>query len=79
MLTNPEKFQFMFLSPNKQDIANQQSIDIRGICLKSETKFTLLGADIYTQLTIHSNFNKICRKATNQINTHTERMKKIQK
>ena len=30
MITNPEKFHLMFLSPNKQDLINQQSIDIGG-------------------------------------------------
>ena len=45
MIANPEKFHLMFLSPNKQDLINQQSIDIRGISVKSETKFTLLGID----------------------------------
>ena len=34
MTANPEKFHLMFLSPNKQDLINQQSIDIRGISLK---------------------------------------------
>ena len=48
MIANPEKFHLMFLSPNKQDLINQQFIDIRGISLKIETKFTLLhvGVDI---------------------------------
>ena len=58
----------MFLSPNKQDLINQQFIEIRGISLKSETKVTLLGVDIDNQLTYHSHINNICRKAMNQIN-----------
>ena len=33
MIANPEKFHLMFLSPNKQDLINQQSIDITGISL----------------------------------------------
>ena len=45
MIANPEKFHFMFLSHNKQDLINQQSIDIRGISLKGETRFTLPGVD----------------------------------
>ena len=68
MIANPEKFHLMFLSPNKQDLINQQFIEIRGISLKSETKFTLLGVDIDNQLTFHSHINNICRKAANQIN-----------
>ena len=67
-IANPEKFHLMFLSPNKQDLINQQSIDIKGIFLKSETKFTLLGVDIDNRLTFHSHTNNICRKAVNQIN-----------
>ena len=68
MTANPEKFHPMFLSPNKQHLINQQSIDIRGISLKSETKFTLLGIDIYNRLTLHSHINSICRKAADQLN-----------
>ena len=68
MIANPEKFHLMFLSPNKQDLINQQFTEIRGIPLKSETKFTLLGVDIDNRLTFHSHINNICRKAVNQIN-----------
>ena len=68
MIANPEKFHFMFLSPNKQDLINQQSIDIRGISLKSETIFTLLGVNIDNRLTFHSHINNIGRKAADQIN-----------
>ena len=68
MIANPEKFHLIFLSPNKQDIINQQFIEIRGISLKSETKFTLLGVDIDNRLTFHSHINNICRKVANQIN-----------
>ena len=66
MIANPEKFHLIFLSPNKQDLINQQFIEIRGISLKSETKFTLLGVDIDNRLTFHSHINDICRKAANQ-------------
>ena len=68
MIANPEKFHLIFLSPNKQDLINQQFIEIRGISLKSKTKFTLLGVDIDNRLTFHSHINNICRKAANQIN-----------
>ena len=68
MIVNTEKFHLMFLSPDKQDLKNQQFIEIRGISLKSETKFTLLGVDIDNRLTFHSHINNICRKAVNQIN-----------
>ena len=83
MIANSEKFHLMFLSPNKQDLINQQSRDIRGISLKSETKFTPLGVDIDNQLTFHSHINNICRKVANQINALEsfqftwERMKKM--
>ena len=50
IIANPEKFHLMFLSPNKHDLINQQSIDIRGISLKSET---LLGVDIDNRLKFH--------------------------
>ena len=65
MIADPEKFYLMFLSPNKLDLINHQSINIIGISLKSETKFTLLGVDNDNRLTFHNN---LCRKAANQIN-----------
>ena len=67
MIANPENIHLMFLSPNKQDLINQQSTDIRFNSLKHETKFTLLGVDVNNQLTFHSHINNICRKAANQI------------
>ena len=54
MIANPERFHLMFLSSNKQDLINQQSIDIRGISLKNDTKFTLPGDEIDNRLTFHS-------------------------
>ena len=68
MIPIPEKFHVMFLSPNKQDLINQQSVDIRGLSPKIETKFTLLGVDIDNRLTFHSHINNLCSKAANQIN-----------
>ena len=68
IIANPEKFHLMFLSLDKQDLINQQSIDIRGISLKHERKFTLLGEDIDNRLAFHSHINNICRKAASQIN-----------
>ena len=67
MIANSEKFHLMFLSPNKQDLINQQSIDIRSISLKSETKFTLLAVDIDNRLIFHGHVNNTRRKAANQI------------
>ena len=46
-------------------ITSQQSIDIKGISLESETKFTLLGIDIDNRLTLHSHINNLRRKAAN--------------
>ena len=68
MIANPEKFHLIFLSPNKHDLISHQFIGIRGISLKSETKFTLLGVHIDNRLTFHSHISNICRKAANQIN-----------
>ena len=53
MIANPEKFHLMFLSANKKDLINQQTINIKGISLKSEANFTLLGADIDNHLSFH--------------------------
>ena len=47
MIANPEKFHLMYLFANrKKDLINQQTINIRGISLKSEANCTLLGVDI---------------------------------
>ena len=43
MIPNLEKLQLMFLSANEKDLINQQTINIKGILLKSEAIFTLLG------------------------------------
>ena len=68
MITNPEKFHLMFLSANEKDLINQQTINIKGISLKSEANFTLLGVDIDNRLSFHSRINNLCRKASSQIN-----------
>ena len=54
MIANPEKFHFMFFSPNKQDLINQQSIDIRGISLKSETSVDVLIPVLISIIDSHS-------------------------
>ena len=68
MIANPEKFHLMFLSANEKDLINQQTINIRGISLKSEANFTLLGIDINNRLSFHGHINNLCRKAASQIN-----------
>ena len=68
MIANPEKFHLMFLSANKKDLINQQTINIKGISLKSEANFMLLGADIDNHLSFHGHINNLCRKAASQIN-----------
>ena len=50
MIANLEKFHLMFLSANKKDLINEQTMNIRGISLKSEANFTLLGVDIDNRL-----------------------------
>ena len=53
MIAYPEKFHLMFLSENKKDLINQQIINVRGISLKSEANFALLGVDIDNRLSFH--------------------------
>ena len=65
MITNPEKSHLMFLSANKKDLINQQTINIRGLSLKSEANFTLLGVDIYNRLSFHGHISNLCRMAAN--------------
>ena len=64
MIANPEKFHLMFLSSNKKDLINQQTI---GISLKSEGNFMLLGIHIDNRLSFHGHINNFCRKAASQI------------
>ena len=61
MIANPEKL--MFLSANEKDLINQQPINIKGISLKSETNFTLLGVDIDNRLSFHGHINNSRRKS----------------
>ena len=68
MIANPEKFHWMFLSANGKDLTNQQTINIKGISLKSEANFTLLGVDIDNRLSFRGHINNLCRKAASQIN-----------
>ena len=67
MIANPEKFHLMFLSANGKDPINQQTINIKGISLKSQANFTLLGIDINNRLSFHGHINNLCRKAASQI------------
>ena len=71
MIANPEKFHLMFLSANEKDLINQQTINIKGISLKSEANFTLLGVDIDNRLSFHGHIKNLCRKVANQINALT--------
>ena len=68
MITNQKMFHLMFLSANEKDLINQQTINIRGISLKSEANFTLLGVDVDNRLSFHGHINNLRRKAANQIN-----------
>ena len=68
MIANPEKFHLMFLSANEKDLINQQTINIKGISLKSEANFTLIGIDIDNRLSFHGHINNLYRKVASQIN-----------
>ena len=67
MIANPEKCHLMFLSANEKDLINQ-TVNIKGISLKSEANFTLLGIDINNRLSFHGPINNLYRKAASQIN-----------
>ena len=77
MIANPQKFHLMFLSANENYLINQQTINIKGISLKSEANFTLLGVDIDNCLSFHGHINNLCRKAASQINALKRHIKKI--
>ena len=53
MIANPEQFHLMFLSANEKDLINQQTMNIKGISLKSEANSMLLGVDIDNCLSFH--------------------------
>ena len=57
IIANPEKLHLMFLSANKKDLINQQTINIRRISLKSEANFKLLGVDVDNRLSFHGHIN----------------------
>ena len=69
MIADPERFHLMFLSAKKKDVINQQTINIKGISLKSEANFMLLCIDIDNRLSFDDHMNNLCRKAANQINS----------
>ena len=62
MIANPEKFHLMFLSSNKKDLINQQTTNIRGISLKSEANFTLLGVDVDNRLSFRRTMKHCFRR-----------------
>ena len=68
MIANQETFHLVFLSANKKGLINQQTINIRGISLKSEANFTMPGVNIDNRLSFHGHMNNLCRKAASQIN-----------
>ena len=55
------------LYASKKNLINQQTTNIRGISLKSEANFTLLGIDIDNCLSFHGHRYNLCIKAANQI------------
>ena len=68
MIANSEKFHLMFLSANEKNLINQQTINMKGISLKSEANFMLRGIDIDNHLSFHGHINNLCGKAASQIN-----------
>ena len=46
MIANHDKFHVLFLFEYKNDILSQQAMDIKGVSLLRESKFTLLKVDV---------------------------------
>jgi hypothetical protein len=63
MKVNVEKFQFLMLSPNRNDKGKQFSIHVENIELNSQQGATLLGIYIDTELSFDKHIKQKCSKA----------------
>ncbi len=69
MQANPEKFQFMVLSPFEKEVKDQFTLDIGPVILTSVMQAPLLGILFDTQLSFNAHVLSLCNKANFQLLT----------
>ncbi len=69
MQANPEKFQFMVLSPFQNEVKDQYTLDLGSVILYSVTQAPLLGILFDTQLNFYAHVLNLCNKANFQLLT----------
>ncbi len=63
MQANPDKIQFMVLSPYQKESKNIYTLDLGSVQLKSVMQAPLLGILFDTQLTFNAHVLGLCKKA----------------
>ena len=66
MIVNPDKFQFMIISTNKDH--NNKSLRINDVEITPEPSVKLLGLEIDNKLNFEKHISNLCNKASNQLN-----------
>ena len=66
MIVNPDKFQSMIISSNKN--LSKSVSNINGVELTMESSVKLLGIEIDNKLNFEKHISNICQKASNQLN-----------
>ena len=66
MIVNPDKFQTMIITSNKEQ--NNTSVKINGVDITPESSEKLLGIEIDNKLNFEKHISTLCNKASNQLN-----------
>ncbi len=69
MQANPDKFQFMVLSPYKNEARDSYSLNIADVQLLSVTQATLLGILFDNELSFNAHVRALCKKCNFQLLT----------
>ncbi len=69
MQANPDKFQFMVLSPFKKEAGVKYTLNIGNVQLHSGTQAPLLGILFDNELTFHAHVRFLCKKCNFQLLT----------
>ena len=66
MIVNPDKFQTMIITSNKEQ--NNTPVKINGVDITPESSVKLLGIEIDKKLNFKKHISTLCNKASNQLN-----------
>ena len=66
MIVNPDKFQTMIITSNKEQ--NNIPVKINGVDITPESSVKLLGIEIDNKLNFEKQISTLCNKASNQLN-----------